>query len=197
MTTTTISREQYELARERVAEAGLSDRVELLLEDYRDLSGQYDKLVSIEMIEAVGHQFLDTYFAQCSRLLKDDGAMLLQAITMQDQRYLAARDSEAAPPVDYDVKWEAMRPVLDREIPVIASVANLLEIESAMTFADEHRLRLVLAGGTDTWRVADRLARRDIPVLVTNVHSVPPSSLGYDHNFSIPRRLHEAGVTRG
>jgi cyclopropane-fatty-acyl-phospholipid synthase len=90
VTTTTISREQYELARERVAEAGLEDRVELLLEDYRDLRGQYDKLVSIEMIEAVGHQFLDTYFAQCSRLLKDDGAMLLQAITMQDQRYAEA-----------------------------------------------------------------------------------------------------------
>ena len=87
VTTTTISREQYELARQRVEEAGLSDRVRLLLDDYRDLDGQYDKLVSIEMIEAVGHQFLDTYFAQCSRLLKDDGAMLLQAITIQDQRY--------------------------------------------------------------------------------------------------------------
>jgi cyclopropane-fatty-acyl-phospholipid synthase len=90
VTTTTISREQYELARERVAEAGLENHVELLLEDYRDLEGRYDKLVSIEMIEAVGHQYLDTYFARCSRLLKDDGAMVLQAITMQDQRYAEA-----------------------------------------------------------------------------------------------------------
>jgi cyclopropane-fatty-acyl-phospholipid synthase len=96
VTTTTISREQYELASERVAEAGLQDRVRLLLEDYRDLDGRYDKLVSIEMIEAVGHQFLDTYFGQCSRLLKDDGAMLLQAITMQDQRY-----EEALKTVDF------------------------------------------------------------------------------------------------
>ncbi|MGD8977704.1 MAG: cyclopropane-fatty-acyl-phospholipid synthase family protein [Gammaproteobacteria bacterium] len=90
VTTTTISREQFELASQRVAEAGLSHRIHLLLEDYRDLEGRYDKLVSIEMIEAVGHQYLDTYFEQCGRLLKDDGAMLLQAITIQDQRYTKA-----------------------------------------------------------------------------------------------------------
>jgi cyclopropane-fatty-acyl-phospholipid synthase len=93
VTTTTISRQQYELARERVAAAGLQDRITLLLEDYRDLNGQYDKLVSLEMIEAVGHQFYGTYFAQCARLLKDDGLMLLQAITIADQRYEAARKS--------------------------------------------------------------------------------------------------------
>ena len=93
VTTTTISREQYELARERVALAGLEDRVTLLLEDYRDLRGQYDALVSIEMIEAVGHQYLDTYFAQCAALLKPDGAMLLQAITIRDQFYDQARRS--------------------------------------------------------------------------------------------------------
>ncbi|MFO6421066.1 class I SAM-dependent methyltransferase [Hylemonella sp. W303a] len=93
VTTTTISRQQYELARERVAAAGLQDRITLLLEDYRDLTGQYDKLVSLEMIEAVGHQFYGDYFAQCARLLKDDGLMLLQAITIADQRYEAARKS--------------------------------------------------------------------------------------------------------
>jgi len=93
VTTTTISREQYELARERVAAAGLSDRVTLLLEDYRDLAGEYDKLVSIEMIEAVGDAFYDAYFGRCARLLKDDGLMFLQAITIADQRYEAARRS--------------------------------------------------------------------------------------------------------
>jgi cyclopropane-fatty-acyl-phospholipid synthase len=93
VTTTTISREQYDLARERVAAAGLADRVTLLLEDYRDLRGRYDKLVSLEMIEAVGHQFFDTYFAKSGRLLKDDGLMLLQAITIADQRYESARRS--------------------------------------------------------------------------------------------------------
>ena len=87
VTTTTISKQQYEIARQRVIAAGLEHRVTLLLNDYRDLQGTYDKLVSIEMIEAVGHQYLDTYFAKCSSLLKPDGIMLIQAITIQDQFY--------------------------------------------------------------------------------------------------------------
>ena len=90
---TTISRRQHELARERIAAAGLADCVTLLLEDYRDLSGRYDKLVSIEMIEAVGHHYLDAYFRKCSELLEPEGSMLLQAITIADQRYEAARNS--------------------------------------------------------------------------------------------------------
>lgn len=90
VTTTTISREQYDLARQRVAAAGLGDRVEVLLEDYRDLKGRYDKLVSIEMVEAIGHQYLETYFATAARLLKDDGMALVQAITIEDHRYRQA-----------------------------------------------------------------------------------------------------------
>jgi cyclopropane-fatty-acyl-phospholipid synthase len=93
VTTTTISREQYDLARERVAHAGLDGQITVLLEDYRDLRGRYDALVSIEMIEAVGHQYLDTYFGCCSRLLEPHGAMLLQSITIQDQFYDQARRS--------------------------------------------------------------------------------------------------------
>ncbi|GAB3319695.1 class I SAM-dependent methyltransferase [Haliea atlantica] len=96
VTTTTISREQYEYTRERVAELGLEGRVEVLCEDYRLLQGQYDKLVSVEMIEAVGHQFYADYFARCSALLKPAGKMALQAITVADQRYRQARDN-----VDY------------------------------------------------------------------------------------------------
>ena len=87
VTTTTISARQHEVARQRIDEAGLSDRVTLLLEDYRNLRGSYDKLVSIEMIEAVGHAYLRTYFDACSRLLKPEGQMLLQVISMPDQRY--------------------------------------------------------------------------------------------------------------
>ncbi|WP_333982598.1 cyclopropane-fatty-acyl-phospholipid synthase family protein [Ectopseudomonas khazarica] len=93
VTTTTLSREQYAYTERRIREQGLEDRVTLLLEDYRDLEGQYDKLVSIEMIEAVGHRFLPTYFEQCARLLKPEGLMLLQAITIRDQRYEQARQS--------------------------------------------------------------------------------------------------------
>ncbi len=87
VTTTTISREQYRLARERVREAGLEDRVTVLCQDYRDLRGSYDKLVSIEMIEAVGERHLNTYFRACAQLLKPQGMMLLQAITIADQKY--------------------------------------------------------------------------------------------------------------
>ncbi|MBK8638106.1 MAG: class I SAM-dependent methyltransferase [Chromatiaceae bacterium] len=90
VTSLTLSQEQLALTRERVAAAGLADRVEVRLCDYRDQQGQFDKLVSIEMVEAVGAEHLETYFRQCGRLLKPAGAMLLQAITIADQRYEAA-----------------------------------------------------------------------------------------------------------
>jgi cyclopropane-fatty-acyl-phospholipid synthase len=87
VTTTTISQEQHDYARARVREAGLSDRVTMLMDDYRDLSGRYDKLVSIEMIEAVGWRQIGDFFARCSDLLESDGSMLLQAITIDDRAY--------------------------------------------------------------------------------------------------------------
>jgi len=87
VTTTTISDEQYRYSRTRFQKAGLQDQITLLKKDYRDLTGHYDKLVSIEMIEAVGHQYFDTFFKTCSRLLRDNGMMLLQAITIQDQEF--------------------------------------------------------------------------------------------------------------
>lgn len=87
VTSTTLSGEQLNYATARVAAAGLSDRVTLLLEDYRDLKGQYDKLVSVEMIEAVGHEYLPIYFNALNRLLKPNGKLLIQAITIADQRY--------------------------------------------------------------------------------------------------------------
>lgn len=90
VTTTTISKEQLELAQERVRSEGLEDRITLLFDDYRDLAGQFDKLVSIEMIEAVGPQFLDSYFSQINALLKPDGIALVQAINMPEQRYQRA-----------------------------------------------------------------------------------------------------------
>ena len=93
VTTTTISRQQYEFTCERVAAAGLTEQIQVLFYDYRDLRGQFSKLVSVEMIEAVGHEHLNTYFQMCSRLLKPDGLMLIQAITICDQRYQQARDS--------------------------------------------------------------------------------------------------------
>ncbi len=91
VTTTTISREQHALATERVRAAGLDDRVTVLLRDYRDLEGTYDRLISIEMIEAVGHQYFGTFFRRCAELLNPAGLAAVQAITIQDRFYESAR----------------------------------------------------------------------------------------------------------
>ena len=90
VTTTTISTEQYQYARRKVEQAGLNDAITVLKCDYRKLEGEFDKLVSIEMIEAVGHDYLPTYFKTCNQRLKPGGKMLLQAITMPEQRYQQA-----------------------------------------------------------------------------------------------------------
>ena len=87
VTTTTISEEQFRLAVQKVEDEGLQNRVTVIKQDYRDLSGQYDKLVSIEMIEAIGHQYMNTYFEKCCSLLRPDGMMLVQAITIRDSLY--------------------------------------------------------------------------------------------------------------
>ena len=92
VTTTTISPSQYRLARERVRAAGLEDRITILREDYRDLRGTYDKVVSIEMIEAIGHQYFGEFFRVCAERLARGGRMLLQSITIADRRFAAARD---------------------------------------------------------------------------------------------------------
>lgn len=96
VTTTTISREQYEHTLAEVEARGLKDRITVLCEDYRKLQGSFDKLVSIEMIEAVGHEFYESYFRCVSHLLKPTGKAVIQAITIPDQRYDLARQS-----VDY------------------------------------------------------------------------------------------------
>lgn len=93
VTTITISTEQAQLARERITAAGLDDRIDLRLVDYRDVTGQYDAIVSVEMIEAVGEEYWPTYFAAIDRLLAPGGSVSIQAITMAHHRYLATRDS--------------------------------------------------------------------------------------------------------
>ena len=87
VTSLTISQQQLEFARARIADAGLSDRIEVRLQDYRDLTGRFDKIVSIEMLEAVGHEYLREYAAVCDRVLKPDGLIALQFITYPDARY--------------------------------------------------------------------------------------------------------------
>ncbi|MBT8074576.1 MAG: class I SAM-dependent methyltransferase, partial [Xanthomonadales bacterium] len=91
VTTVTISSQQYALAKQRVEEAGLADLITIKMQDYRDLEGQYDKLVSLEMIEAIGADQYDTYFAKCANLLKPGGRMLIQTITIEDDRFESYR----------------------------------------------------------------------------------------------------------
>lgn len=124
VTTTTISREQHDFAREKIARRGLEGRITLLFEDYRDLKGRFDKLVSIEMIEAVGERFLDTYFAKCSSLLKPTGAMLLQAITLQDQYYKRALKS-----VDYIQRYIFPGSFIPSVEAIVSSVARVTDLK--------------------------------------------------------------------
>jgi len=93
VTTTTLSQQQHDFTKAAVARANMQDRVTVVMQDYRELEGSYDKLVSIEMIEAVGHQYFSDYFQKCSELLKPNGLMAIQAITIADQRYDQARKS--------------------------------------------------------------------------------------------------------
>ncbi len=93
VTTTTISKNQFEMTRKRIAAEKLDDRIQLLYQDYRKLEGNYDKLVSIEMIEAVGLDHLDEFIGKCSSLLRHDGMALIQAITIREETYEAAKGS--------------------------------------------------------------------------------------------------------
>ena len=124
VTTTTISREQHDYAKDKIAQLGLKDRITLLLEDYRDLKGRYDKAVSIEMVEAVGANFLDTYLRKCSSLLESHGAMLLQAITIQDQFYETARKS-----VDYIQRFIFPGSFIPSVAAISASLARMSDLK--------------------------------------------------------------------
>jgi cyclopropane-fatty-acyl-phospholipid synthase len=87
ITSITLSKEQQQLAQQRIAKAGLSDRIEVLLCDYRNITGQYDRIISVEMLEAVGKAYYPVFFRSCDRLLKANGIMVIQTITIPDQRY--------------------------------------------------------------------------------------------------------------
>lgn len=124
VTTTTISSNQFEYAQARVREAGLESRVEVISTDYRDLTGQYDKLVSIEMIEAVGHRFLDGYFRVCSERLRPAGRMLLQAILIADRQHARARRS-----VDFIQKYIFPGGALPSLASILGSVAKATDLQ--------------------------------------------------------------------
>jgi len=120
VTTVTISEKQYELAKQRIKDAGLAGQINILLKDYRDLDGHYDKLVSLEMIEAIGFEQYDGYFAKCSDLLKPGGRMLVQAITIEDERFDEYRKN-----VDFIQRYIFPGSCLPSEREMRASIARV------------------------------------------------------------------------
>ena len=145
VTTTTISKKQYEYAQKEVEKSGMAHLIDLKLEDYRDLDGCYDKIVSIEMIEAVGHQFMDTYFKKCSHLLRHDGMMLLQAITIADQRYAGALRS-----VDFIQKYIFPGGFL----PSVTAILNSVTSSTDMRIYHLEDIGPHYAETLKSWRVA-------------------------------------------
>ncbi|MSR09162.1 MAG: class I SAM-dependent methyltransferase [Gammaproteobacteria bacterium] len=124
VTTTTISRNQFDFATERVRKAGLSDRITIISEDYRDLKGTFDKLVSVEMIEAVGLNFLDSYFRVCSERLKPAGRMVLQSIIIADRNYEQARHA-----VDFIQKYIFPGGALPSCGAMLSSVSRVTDLQ--------------------------------------------------------------------
>ncbi|MCK8664379.1 cyclopropane-fatty-acyl-phospholipid synthase family protein [Pseudomonas azerbaijanoccidens] len=162
VTTTTLSKEQYAFTAKRIEALGLQDQVTLLLKDYRDLTGQYDKLVSIEMIEAVGHRFLPTYFKQCAHLLKGNGLMLLQAITIREQRYEQAKDS-----VDFIQRYIFPGGAL----PCVQKMLEIVSRDTDMNLLHMEDFGLHYARTLRLWHENFRLAHSRL------------SELGYDDYF--------------
>ncbi|OCX54161.1 cyclopropane-fatty-acyl-phospholipid synthase [Mucilaginibacter sp. PPCGB 2223] len=142
VTSLTISEEQLKLARERVVAAGLEDRVEILLKDYRELKGNYDKIVSVEMLEAVGDRFLDTYFRQVNNLLKKDGIVAIQVITSPDCRYESLKKG-----VDWIQKYIFPGSLL----PSVAAINNAINRTGDLTMVDLKDLGLHYAKTLRLW----------------------------------------------
>lgn len=163
VTTTTISEEQYQYARAQVESAGLSQKIELLKRDYRDLEGRYDKLVSVEMIEAVGKEYLPTFFRTCNNLLKDGGKMSLQAITIADQRAVSYARS-----VDFIQKHIFPGGFL----PSLSQMTQLFTRYTDLVVRDVHDFGLSYAYTLRQWQQR------------FNAKSSELEKLGYDERFS-------------
>ncbi len=165
VTTTTISADQHAHARRLVAEAGLEDLVTVLAQDYRDLRGRYDKLVSIEMIEAVGWRHTGSFLGICSRLLERHGAMLLQAITIDDRAYEVEKASRS---------FIKERIFPGGSLPSLRSLGDDLARHTDMQLANLQDITSSYVTTLRQWR--ERFAR----------HEAELAALGYDERF---RRL--------
>jgi cyclopropane-fatty-acyl-phospholipid synthase len=162
VTTTTISDAQHRYASEQINRLGLNERITLLKQDYRQLEGQYDKLVSIEMIEAVGHEYLATFFEKCSSLLKPSGKMLVQSITIADRRYDSYRKG-----VDFIQKYIFPGGCL----PSVAVMTEQIAKHTDLVVDEMHDIGLHYARTLHDWKTA---FERHWPELI---------DLGYSEEF--------------
>ena len=119
----TLSQDQYDIAVERVKKEGLSDKISIQICDYRKLTGQFDRIISIEMLEAVGHKFLSTYFKQCDHLLKPNGVMVLQTITIPDHRYESYRK---------EADWIQKHIFPGGHLPCLSKISEILTKETTL-----------------------------------------------------------------
>jgi cyclopropane-fatty-acyl-phospholipid synthase len=143
VTTATISEEQYKLATERIESEKLSDKIKVVLQDYRLLEGQFDKIVSIEMLEAVGHKFLDVYFKKCQELLKKDGILAIQVITCPDSRYDSLRGG---------VDWIQKHIFPGSLLPSVAAINSAINNTGNLTLVDLKDIGLDYAKTLLLWR---------------------------------------------
>ena len=143
VTTATISEEQYKLAKERIEQENLSHKIDVVLQDYRLLEGKFDKIVSIEMLEAVGHKFLDVYFKKCSDLLKKDGILAIQVITCPDSRYESLKNG---------VDWIQKHIFPGSLLPSVAAINKAINSTSDLTLLDLKDMGLDYARTLNIWR---------------------------------------------
>ena len=143
VTTATISEEQFKLATARVEEENLQEKVTVLLKDYRFIEGQFDKIVSIEMLEAVGHKFLDIYFKKCDELLKKNGILALQVITCPDSRYESLRNG---------VDWIQKHIFPGSLLPSVAAINKAINNTCDLTLVDLKDIGLDYARTLAIWK---------------------------------------------
>ena len=143
ITTTTISDQQYHYAKKRVAEEGMESRINVLNKDYRTLDGKYDKIISIEMIEAVGYEYISEYFIKVSSLLKPDGLMALQGITYNDHNFDVYKDS-----VDFIKKYIFPGSCLIS----VAQIIDVVKKKTDLSMIDMEDITLHYVKTLSTWR---------------------------------------------
>lgn len=142
VTSVTISKEQQKLAQERVAAAGLANKVDIIIKDYRNIEGRFDKIVSVEMLEAVGHNYLETYFAKCAEVLKPNGILAFQVITSPDSRYQSLRRG---------VDWIQKHIFPGSLLPSVAIINKAINNTSDLTMVDLKDLGLDYAKTLKLW----------------------------------------------